>query len=235
MKLSASAIVFLLLSSALFGQFTRQRSHVVEMSKGDSHVGKSLIYEKPIMKEPVFRLDDRLVMASKVKFFKNNNGYFTNLTFANEPSPGDFAMRIKKGNIDLYETIDIEVYGQESLQVTEQQHKSGEVKLATGDKFQYYSVDKKRVKKANYQNLRLDMATNAKAAENMQMFRRYQWLQRGLIAGGISLVAGGIATQTGDPVFTPVIALGAVAVGSSWFCRAPKHDYLWEAVDAYNE
>ena len=216
-------------------QLTLNKTHRVQLTNGEVFQGESLVFEKPILKPACFRLDSRLVLANDVRFFKNNHGYFANLNHATSANKDGYAIRIKKGKIDLFEEIDIDVYGGTSLKVAPQVGHNAPAQLAQGDRFQYYSVDDVNLKKACYQNLRLDLAGNAESLRFIKNYRKYQWLQGGLVAGGLSLIAGGYMARAGNPTFTPVMALGVILGTSSYFCQRPKRDCMWQAVEAFNE
>lgn len=213
-------------------QLTQAKSHTVELANGTSYEGDLLVYAEPIMLEPVFQLDETAHPVKHVRFFRNNHGYFANLQYSDKKQPG-FAMRIKKGNIDLFELVDIEVYGKREIDISEEDSREMR-KMAQGKEFQFYCVDGKQVKKANYANLRMDLQSNATSIHNLQMFRRYQWLQRGMILAGSSLLISGFTSQGANPKFTPFMALGVVLGGGSLLCETPKDDYLWQAVESYN-
>jgi len=222
-----------LVCSSVFAQLVKAKPHTLELASGVSMDGELIVYAQPITSPPVFQIDQESVSVSDVRFFRNSHGYFANLEYADQAKSG-FAMRIKKGNVDLFERVDIDLYGKSELAVTSDRKAAALKKMAQGMEFQYFSVDGKKVKRANYSNLRMDLQSNPESVEFLKGLRRYQWLQRGLIAAGSSLLIGSYTAQGSNPKFTPAMALGIVLGGSSFFCKAPKDDYQWMAVEAYN-
>lgn len=216
-----------------FAQLIQPKPHTLELASGASLDGELLVYATPILSAPVFELGEESVPVSDVRFFRNNHGYFANLQYADRAKEG-FAMRIKKGNVQLFERIDIDIYGKSELEVASLGEDKAQRKMAQGQDFHYFSVDGKQVKEATYSNLRMGLESNAQSIEFLKGFRRYQWLQRGLIAAGSSLLIGSFVAQGPTPKFTPAMALGVVLGGSSFFCNAPKDDYRWMAVETYN-
>lgn len=233
MKSIFSFILMAVISCGAIAQLIKAKPHTVELASGVSVDGELLVYAQPIMSEPIFQLGEESVPASDVRFFRNSHGYFANLQFADEAIDG-FAMRIKKGNIDLFERIDIDVYGKPELEIFADQPVTELRKMAQGRRFEYFTTDGKHIKKANYSNLRMDLQSNAESVEYLEGFRRYQWFQKGLLIAGSSLLVGSFAAQESNHQFTPVMALGIVLGGSSYFCSAPKDDFLWMAVESYN-
>ena len=233
MKKICFVIILALIGLTSFAQFGKAKPHTVELANGTSYDGDLLVYAEPIMNPPVFRLGTEEVPVSDVRFFRNNHGYFTNLSFADQSKEG-FAMRIRKGNIDLFECIDIDLYGKTELKIASGQEEEVLNKMAQGKEFQYYSLDQKSIKRANYSNLVMDLQSNAESVGYLRNFRKYKLLQGVLIVAGTSLLGASIATQGDNLSFTPAMVLGVVLGGSSFFCQAPKDDYLWMAVESFN-
>jgi hypothetical protein len=233
MKRICFIITFALIGLSSLAQLGKAKPHTLELSSGTSFDGDLLVYAEPIMSPPVFRLGAKEVPVSDVRFFRNNHGYFANLRFADQSKEG-FAMRIKKGNIDLFECIDIDLYGKTELKIAGGEDETAVKKMAQGREFQYYSVNQKNIKRANYSNLVMDLQSNAESVGHLRNFRMYKWLQRGLIVAGAGLIGASIGSQGENLAFTPAMALGIVLGGSSYFCEAPKDDFMWMAVESFN-
>ncbi|NNE54826.1 MAG: hypothetical protein HKN32_02315 [Flavobacteriales bacterium] len=228
----ALALFTLLLGAQdLSAQLNQRKAHHVMHTNGELEYANSVVYEHRIMREGMFHLDSSVIRSQEIRFFKNNNGYFANLEYAYESRPNTYAMRIRKGSVDLYEEIDINVYGGEELGAGDLNiHPS---KLATGRAFQYYCIDGQHIRKASYRNLAKDLRAFPEGLENLRKHRKYQVLQVSLIAASASMIVGGLAANHEDPAFTPVMGLGVVFGGLSLFCNTPKQDYLWNAVEVY--
>jgi hypothetical protein len=230
-------IIFLLLLSCVqtSAQVTQPKIHSLELYSGESKEGSFLLYEKRVMHEPTFVLDSISFNSGDVAFFSNNHGSFANLGHIHGNKAQMYAMRIRSGKLDLYEQVDIEVYGYESLNVPPDMGDATAAFLASGEYFEYYRKGKQEVKKANYRHLRLDLADNESSLEYLKKYRFYQFLQVGMIAAGAAITGGDLLLQDSDNIrITPISALGIVAIGCSFFTQYPKRDLLWQAVESYN-
>ena len=208
--------------------------HKVLLFSGESVTGTRLVYESPILKEAFFSLDDETYESSTVSFFQNNHGYFANLCRVHGLTAERYALRIKSGKMNLYEEVDMAVYGSDDLQ-TEESGNSQDPMLATGKMYEYYSMGDEPVRIANYSNLIVDLGDNALSVEHLHRHRNYRMLQWGMIGLGGGIIAANILAQSHSAVrFNPVMALGIVIGGGSYFLQAPKEDELWLAADEYN-
>lgn len=218
-----------------------QPSHLVLLHNGEEYTGKRLLYISPILRTSEFSLDERKFESSEIAFFRNNLGYFANLNRIYSDRAERYAMRIKEGRISLFEEIDIEIYGGDELEgvgpgITNE-------RLATGDDFQYFTRLNGPVQKANYRNLKLAMADYPESRREMNIYRNYRYLQVGMVLAGAGLITYEIMRQgreaqtstDGAIRMTPMIALGVVIGGSSYFIERAKSNTKWIAVEKYNK
>ena len=91
--------------------------HFIIMQSGYRVEGVNLVYEDHILADPIFKLDGTTYATPEIKFLSNNNGYFANLAPIHGEKSERYALRIVKGKLDLYEEIDMMIYGQPSLAV----------------------------------------------------------------------------------------------------------------------
>lgn len=224
----------LLLVMIAQAQFTKQE-HRVFLFSGEEVKGSRLFYEAEPGKAPSFNLDNEVFASSNVAYFQNNHGYFANLGKLHGLNSERYAMRLKTGKVNLFEEINIDVYGGDDLQ-TEGQANPQDPMLASGTHFDYYSKGDQPVRKASYKNLRVDLGDNAASAMHLRHYRNYRWLQWGLMGLGSGVITAAVMAQTGGPVkFTPLMAVGFVVGGGSYFLETPKQDALWLAADEYNK
>jgi hypothetical protein len=213
----------------LFGQKTSSRYHIQLMS-GETIEGKELIYLTPSNTEPLFQLDGMMYPAQDVEFFRNNHGYFANLGRIEGFDKPSFAMCIDKGRTNLYQRIDMDVYGGPLLQPGP----NGEG-LSDGTTFQFYNVGDEPLRKVGYSNMKVDLADNLGATAHLKDYRKFRMIQFGLIGGGAGVLASSMAVQAGQPIqFNPMMLLGLLLSGSSLLLESPKDDALWLAADEYN-
>jgi hypothetical protein len=210
-------------------QKTSPRNHIQLMS-GETIEGKDLIYLAPSNAESLFQLDGVMYPARDVEFFRNKHGYFANLGRIEGFDKPSFAMCIDKGRTNLYQRIDIEVYGGNLLQPGV----NGEG-LSDGTSFQYYNVGDEPLRKVGYSNLKVDLADNLGATAHLKDYRKFRFLQVGLIGSGVGVLASSVASQAGQTIqFNPMMLLGVLLSGSSLLLESPKDDALWLAADEYN-
>jgi hypothetical protein len=209
--------------------------HRMILFNGEIITGEHLTYNCPILKPAEFVLDGISYETNTVEFFQNNHGYFANLSRQNAKSKERYAMRIQKGKINLFEEIEIDIYGSEELQV-EGNSNGKDPLLASGEFFNYYSKGDEAIKKATYRNLKVDLSDNANSMYHLKQFKKYQLIQWGLIGAATGIVAANVAAQSSTGVkFNPIMAVGLVIGGSSYFLQAPKSDSMWLAADEYNK
>jgi|694.fasta_scaffold06193_1 hypothetical protein len=225
--------IFCLCSMLVNAQFTKPVNKI-QLYSGDVITGENVIYNSPMIKQAVFMVDNDSYESSAVEYFQNNHGYFANLGRIHGFEKERYALRIKTGRINLFEEIEIDVYGGDDLK-TEAPGNAQDPMLASGAEYQYYNKGDGKVMEANYRNLKVDLADNAKSVQLLKNFRNYRLLQCTMIGIGSGLIAASVISQTGGPIkFTPFMALGFVVGGGSYLLEGPKSDALWLAGDAYN-
>jgi len=219
-------VVLLSLSVGLLIAQPTPKKQILRLYNGQIKEGEKLTYEYPIMQPAFFNLDGKHFEAEGVAFFRNNHGFFANLSeFYGERA----AMRIKNtGRIQLFEEIDITAYGSMDLNT------SNPRRLASGEVWQFYAKDEGILKKGNYKNLKIDLQDNPNCQTYLKSYRRLTGLQIGLATVGAALVAQQFYNMRNtNASFTPQIGLGIIMAGSSLFFEGAKTDALWLAVDNY--
>jgi len=207
----------------------------IQLVTGEKIEGDLVVYSPQLVEYPVFLLDGTEYETSNIAYIQNRNGYFANLDHLFQNEPERYALRIRKGRMNLFEEIEMSIYGGETLYTTGDKEVDSDL-LASGLTFQYYSIGDDKVRKANYRNMKNDLATCPTSVDFIRDYRKYQFLQVGLIAGGTGLIAYNVASLSGGPVkFNPVMALGLIISGSSYFLEKAKSDALWLAADEYNK
>jgi hypothetical protein len=202
----------------------------IQLMSGETIEGKDLIFHSSSNSESVFQLDGVMYPSKDVEFFKNKHGYFANLGRIEGFEKPSFAMRIDKGRTNLYQRIDIDVYGGPQLKPGSK----GEG-LSDGTAFQYYNVGDEPLRKVGYSNMKVDLADNLGASAHLKDYRKFRLLQFGLIGGGAGVLASSVASQAGQAFqFNPMMLLGVLMSGSSLLLESPKDDALWLAADEYN-
>lgn len=229
-------MLLIFLCSAFFVSAQKSNfEHHVRLYSGEKIEGERLLYLTPILKQPSFELDGQKFESHAVQYLQNNHGYFANLNKIYGDKAERYALRIKKGKINLFEEIDLTYYGGDVLDIGDGSEKPEE--LATGEIFQYYAMsDEAPLKRATYKSLKTDLKDNEAALKHVKAYRNFKWLQGFLIATGAGIIAYDIVQQSDDAVrFSPMMAVGIVVSGSSYFLESKKDDALWLAADAYNK
>jgi hypothetical protein len=226
-------LIFATLYSVSFSQKTNQENSV-KLHSGEIFQGEKALYINPILKQPSWEVDGQKFETNLVAFIQNNNGYIAHLNKIHGDKTERYALRIKKGKINLYEEIDIEYYGGETLEGADGDEKPET--LASGEMYQYYAMGDGDVKKATFKSLKNDLKDNEESVKHLKAFRNFKFLQATLIALGAGIITYDIINQSDDAVrFSPLMAAGIVVGGSSYFLQSKKDDALWLAADAYNK
>lgn len=208
--------------------------HKLILFSGEVVNGIELKYEAPTLKQAQFIMDGTSFISDEVKFFQNSHGFFANLAKVHGANAERYALRIRKGRMSLYEEIEMEVYGGDEIKTGDEATMQDPM-LASGKMYDYYNIDDLPVRKASYENLKIDLKDNEESMKHIKRFRNYKWLQMGLLGIGSGVVAYDVIRQSGGAVkFNPFMAFGIVVGGSSYFLETPKQDELWFAADAYN-
>jgi hypothetical protein len=227
-------VVGVSLHTASLAQLGQQKCYI-QLVSGERIEGENIVYSPQLLEYPVFLIDGTEFETDNISFIQNRNGYFANLDHLFQNSPERYALRIKKGRMNLFEEIDMDIYGGETLNVTGDREVDNEL-LASGLSFQYYSIGEDKVRKATYRNLRTDLASCEGSMRFLREYRKYQWIQAGLIAGGAGLITQNVISMSGGPVkFNPIMALGLIVGGSSYFLEKAKSDAKWFAADELNK
>jgi hypothetical protein len=104
-------LVFVLSLLSVMQLLAQQGPFFVILRNGQTHYGSSIVYERPILKDAQFVLDSVAYPADSVVFVQNHHGYFANLTDFYKKDYDQFAMRMKKETISVFEEVDMNVYG----------------------------------------------------------------------------------------------------------------------------
>ncbi len=210
-------------------------NHKIILFSGDQITGENLLYESPIMRQSYFSLQDETYESPTVAYFQNNHGYFANMCKIHGLNAERYAMRIKSGRINLFEEIDLSVYGSETLK-TEGTNNNQDPMLASGDALEYYSKGDSPIRAAKYRNLIFDLSDNANCMTHLKRYRNYKILQWSMIGIGSGIIAANIIRQSNNAIkFNPVMAIGISIGGGSYFLEKPKEEELWMAADEYNK
>jgi len=230
-----SLFTSILLCCVFVASNAQEKKYHVSLFSDSLLLGHHLVYERPILQTPYFMLDNQRIETKNVKFFSNRHGYFANLR---ELSGGKerYALRIKSGKVNLYEEIDMAIYGGDELQVEPNLGSSTSPLLATGESLEYYVKGNNSIQKAKYKFLTIDLADNPESELQLKSFKKYRTLQLGIFGLGLATTVGSLfMNQNNRAEFSPITALGIIITGSAYLMEYPKRDALLNAVDAYNE
>jgi len=228
-------LVFLLSLMSVVQLLAQQAPFFVTLRNSQTHYGSKIVYERPILQDAQFVLDGVVYPADSVAFVQNHHGYFANLRDFYKKDYDQFAMRMKKAPISVYEEVDMNIYGGESLRLSDYGNKPEKAPMATGNHFHFYTKNEGPVKRATFKNLKVDLADKPAAEEHLVRFKRYRYLHYGLMAGGVAITLAEVLSQPRDNIqLTPFTVLGMAVMGSGFFTINARKEILWDAVDAYN-
>lgn len=230
---------FLFMFNALFvssqiviGEKAQQN---VVLFSGDTLSADSIVYQSVSVDRPVFHLgNDTTVASDSVRFVTNFHGTLANLDSAKRNADEDYALRIRNGEVSVFEEVEIEIYGGRHLAIQRNGSRLGQhPDLASGENYDYYSMDSGELKKVKYKNLKVDLWESEESKEELKAFKRYRYLQIGLVTAGL-----GVATVTylnnSNETMSPLTLTGLLVAGCSIAIEFPKRDALNNAIDFYN-
>lgn len=220
--------------------------------------GRNIEYLKPFLGSATIQIDSRNMAPYVVKFYKNEEGFFANTQDVSINGNSEFCQRVKKGKINLYETVKTTqsmgsyhtvpgAYGTVGFGPSGGGMYVGG--FSTTHIKNYYNIGFSSLKKADYNNLSLDLASNPESMIHLEKYKSVKKSQTILyIVGGVTLI-GGVATlinktkdwdgtdATQEPNVTAnivSIGIGAGCFWASYFISFSKPKHLRNAIEAYN-
>ena len=227
------ALIFALLACSMqaFAQLNiKSYKPMVMTFDGKVHEGDVLIFHRLNGNDAMFALDGQSFLAKDVEFMENVHGAFANCGALKGFDEPHFALRTNKGKINTYESIDIDAYGQAELQTNME-----EFDLATGADFDFYNIGTEPLRDVTYKNLQVDVSNYPPSLRYLKDYNQYRFVQVGLLGLGVGIITTNLLMQAGGKItFNPILLLGIVVSGSSYFLEQAKSDALWLSVDEYN-
>ena len=205
-------------------------SYVV-LNNGDRIEG-TIKYERPIMKAPQIKVNEFTVAPNEVGLLRNSHGIFANVSQLNKGMES-FALRVKVGPISVFENVDMDIYGKETLptNLTDREERS---MLAQGRMDYLMDEEGNMFDAKTYQGLKDAFAFNEAALKHVRRAQRYRWM-RGILAGAGGLLTGVGVVQAGYGAgVTPALVMGVVGFGTNFLFIPAIEDARWQALDAYN-
>lgn len=229
----------------IFGQVDENKNFIYSFS--DSVIyGRIIEYKTPFLGSSHFLVDSKKIQPDLVKFYRNETGFYANTKTVNFSGTSSFTERIRKGKINLYEK-ETTTYSPGHFNSTTGMYSGG---MITKNIKNYYNKGFGDLKKANYQNLNLDLSDNPASMIYLNKYKSVRDAQTVLyIVGGATLI-GGFATlinkiqntDSNDSEPEPNVTGSLVAVGIgagcfwvSYFMSFSKPKHLRNAIDAYNK
>lgn len=235
-------IFFGILQNTLFGQIHESKEYVYLFT--DSVIYGNVDYMQPFFGSAYLKVDSLKVQLYKVKFYKNQTGFFANSKNINFSGTSSFSERVRKGRINLFEKENT---------TCNPGHFTPTGMYAGGTYYKtilnYYNRGFGDLKKANYKNLSVELADNPESIVYLNKFKSVRNTQNVLYVVGGAILVGGFATlvnKTSDVDYdtepSPNVTGNLVAVGVGMGCflvsyaiSFSKPQHLRDAIDAYNK
>jgi hypothetical protein len=214
-----------------------KKQQKVILFSGDTIQSDSITYEFLNSDKPYFRLGNGTQFTSdSVKFVTNFHGTFVNLREVGPSNDEErYALRIRNKKVKVFEEIEMEIYGREKLAIRNIGKRiSQHPELASGDEYDFYTLRNDTVRKVNYQNLKIDLWGNEKSRDELLAFKRFRYLQVGMIAAGAGIAVASLYMGESTGKITPITATGIILAGCSVLIEFPKKDALKNAIDFYD-
>jgi hypothetical protein len=213
--------------------------------------GNNIIYESWLDGSPHFIVDSKRIHPEQVKFFQTGMGFFANTRDLDIAGRTSFSERIRQGKINLFEKQIKDYPEHHYSRYSNPQEESSIAAL------NYYNIGFGNLKKANYSNLKTDLAGHPASMTQLKEYGRVQRLSKRLfLAGGTAILGGFVSFIANGTKGTPEgfpspgwsdnvprpklgLSLGLIVGGSGLiigglFTSLSKPKYLKRAIDAYN-
>ena len=230
----------------LYDSIERLNNNYIYTYKNDIIYGRIIEFEEPFIGFPIYMLvDSEKYSLNEIKFYKNETGFHANTKNTGISNSSNFIERMRKGKINLYERTSN--YNPGYFNSSTGTYSGG---LGTVSIINYYNIGFGDLKKANYQNLTIDLADNPESLIYLEKYKSIKDKQKLLYIVGGAAIIGGFATLinktkdwdgtdsepepnvTGNIV---VIGIGAGCFWVSYFMSFSKPKYLRKAIDEYNK
>lgn len=170
-----------------------------------------------------------------IEAFQENGGYYRRVS-TTPFSKNDFAKRVVKGNIDLYEILKFDSYGPNSFHSTMSYNSYGGNSVVS---MQFFSKDYGPLQKVNARNLKKALNDNPVSMEYLKKRDTMTMIQVFGSIVGASLIVSSISKLVSleeDEPYSPIglLAGGVVINGSIWLPHFQKQSLTRKAVTNYN-
>jgi hypothetical protein len=179
---------FLIICKA-FGQSEKYTSSYLVLYSG------RVIYSNYVQYiTPYFNTDKGKFMEDSVSFYKNRSGAYGNTRHLRKRNPTYFMCAVTFGNIHMYsQTVSITTTQKGS------QDAGGFSNFYTqSKKYLLYNKGTELLKKANYKNLKIDMADNVESMEYLKQCRNIRNTEFGIYGLSVALLVVGIVNLAND-------------------------------------
>jgi hypothetical protein len=213
---------------------------------GDIIYGRIIDHKTPFLGRSRFEVDSKEIQPDIVTFYKNETGFYANTKEVNSSGSSIFTVRIRKGRINLYEK-ETTNYSPGYFSVSTGMYYGGYITKTIKN---YYNKGFGELKKANYKNLRTDLANDPESMLYLDKYKSISSAQTVLQIVGGGLIVVGFATlinntkdwhgsdKQSEPNVTGnivTIFMGGVCFLTSYCLSFSKPKQLRKAFDAYNK
>ncbi len=183
--------------------------YYIELFDRQKIYGQLIYLKHPWFGKSHFWVDSTRYAISQVKFYRNHIGYFANVKPLMLFKPDVFAERIIEGKINMY------------------------LRWEYRQKLYYYQIGTGALKKAKRRLLKIDLVDHPESMRCIRQMRTLDYVQAGLIVGGIGLIAHSVIYSTA--MTGPLIVAGAIIANANLIPHSMKARKREEAIKVYNE
>lgn len=243
-------IISLLISTFSFGQDTIKTQTESDL-KGFEYVylfsnvaitGETVDIRKRLLRSAILEVDDLTISSSAVKFYKNKEGFYANISHLSTANV--FAIRTQKGKINLYEYVS-EYYNPGSFNATTGMYQGGGY---SRKKIYYYNIGFSNLKKVSYDNLSVDLKMSSDAMAHLKDYKKVQKnasisyvIGAGMIAAGFISFTNKSSNAAPGPGNEPDFGLegalifgGGAVCGIGYLIGLEKNNHLKSAISDFN-
>ena len=207
-----------------------ESTEFVELATGSRLDGR-VERHNPAFRSAYLTIDDSArVELNDVRAYRSDEGYFRRIS----GKGSKFARRVRIGRLDLYERAQLVVSPMMMMPGA-----PGGPPIVTGGvgsnaTFDFFAKGDGDVHPLKYGPLRDAVSDDPQSLRYLNQYRTLGYVQIGLAAAGLGLVAVGLTQLEKQEPPPPLLFVGAGVAMTSWIPHLMRGGKLQEAVDSYN-
>lgn len=207
-----------------------ESTEFVELATGSRLAGRVELHD-PAFRGAYLTIDDSArVDLDDVRAYRSGEGYFRRIS----GNGSKFARRVRVGRLDLYQRAQFVVSPMMMMPGA-----PGAPPMMTGGvgsnaTFDFFAKGDGDVHPLKYGPLRDAVSDDPQSLRYLNQYRTLGFVQGGLVAAGLGLVAIGLSQLEKQEPPPPLLFVGAGVASTAWIPHVMRGGKLRDAVDSYN-